>query len=168
MIAEGKSKTLWIVLGVIAVLGLVCCGGVALVGVGGFNTVVDAGAQSDVVVDQFYRHLSAEEYDEAHALMVPAWRNANDASALRPAGEKINSVMGAYEGSTRTNINVSVNAGVTVGNVQSAKVPGTSASTTYTATFANGEGTLDMVLQQQPDDSWQIWSYKVNSPLFLE
>jgi hypothetical protein len=160
-VAEGKSKTLWIVLGVLGGLALLCCGGFAVLGIGGFSAVMDAGEQADPIVTEFLEHLSAEEYEAAYALTSPGFQENNGQEVLVGIGSQISGAMGAFQSVTRTGLSMSSNSGVVIGNTDPDFVPGTSAKCTYQGTYEKGPVTVTVTLQQQPDDSWQIWGFNV-------
>lgn len=52
-------KALWIVLGIVAALGLICCGGLFFIGRGAFNTVMNANKEAMAYSEESVKAISA-------------------------------------------------------------------------------------------------------------
>jgi len=171
--ADGKSNTIWIVLGVVAGLTLLCCAGAGVAGYFGVQRVADhegglegglraivanLAGESGVAAEEFCGVFLAEHrVDDAWDRTSPEFRAVTDREGFQDLHDLIAGVMGDFEGMTiRTyNVNNRIGAG---GGVLHALV--------YDGTFAEGAATVEITMRERDGDFF-LERIQVNSPLFM-
>lgn len=174
---KGGGKTaLWIVLGIVGALVLVC-GGVAValtVWVKSEIAEIEAlppeereaalaarlgvsDADHAPAIDAFLTAMDEDRFDDAHAMISPTLAASVSPEDLASVQATVDRALGSYR--SRSIRNVHTRAGLGAAD--------TYVEYSYAATYENGEATLTMQVQEQPDGSQAIHKYDVRSPLFL-
>ena len=171
---EGKSssKTIWIVVGVIAACAVLCCAGGAIFGFMSFDKVIShpdgiEGGMRQMVTDMAGdSHVAAQTFAETFMRdhdVDAAWEQTSSSfqTATKREGfdelhTAIHNAMGDFEEMTIRNYN----SKATLGSGQSHEL-------LYDAQFAKGAGTIAITMRGQ-SGHLLVESVSVNSPLFTK
>jgi len=169
---EGKSNTLWIVLGVLGAVSLLCCGGVGVMGffgarqvannLGGFEEglreiVADLAGESGAAAEEVCTVFLAEhQVDDAWERTSEEFRATTDRDGLQGLHDRVAGVMGDLESMRIRTYDVNTRVG---------SRPGKLHSLVYDGTFANGDATIAITLREA-EGEFLLERIDVDSPLF--
>ncbi len=166
---RGKSNTIWIVLAVVVGFGVLICGGGALWAFLGVKRIAEdpQGFQSGLVTQMAGdSHLEATEYclmllsrhatDEAWGGTSEGFKGETDREGFQALHDSIGDVMGDLVSLKPQNYNVNHRVGTGAGTFH---------ALVYQGTFTNGEGTVEITLQET-EDGFYLHRLFVRSPLF--
>ncbi len=169
---EGKSNTLWIVLGVLGAVSLLCCGGVGVIGFlgareiadnpGGFEEglreiVADLAGESGAAAEEYCTLFLAEHrVDDAWERTSEEYRATTDRDGLQGVHDRVAGVMGDLESMRIRTYDVNTRVGSRAGKLH---------SLVYDGTFTNGDATIAITLREA-DGEFLLERIDVDSPLF--
>lgn len=149
-------KTVWIVLGILAVLGLACCGGVLLFGKGIFNAVASANDDADRYSKQVFERVAAE-WDVAvlSAEGSPEFKEQVPQEDLKKMFELLKSKLGKFKSVGEFS---ATNTQAKTTNGDSMIVVTTNASAIFEK--APGQVTMEVIKR---GETWKVLSFEVKS-----
>jgi hypothetical protein len=146
-----KGPLFWVLLllGVVVVFSVLCCGVIGLFAWRGYS---DASGPAQ----QFLQRVQAEEYGEIYANAAPALTEDVTEEELVEIFGEITAAAGELQSWTQTNFNINANMG---------SIP--QAEFFYTAQFSNGATDVEVVLHMV-NDEWQLAGFNFDLDPFAE
>lgn len=155
-------KVVWIVLGALFALGLLCCSGVFLFGRGLFNSIAETNDQADRFATKVVKELGAD-WDPTilKSYGSPEFKTSvsNEELALRMKNyaERLGSLK-SCEPFTAINTSSNYYNGNTLVTVHTqAKVK-----------FEKGTGTVDVSVQKEGAASWSVVTFEISSDALVQ
>ncbi|MBC8064796.1 MAG: DUF3887 domain-containing protein [Chlorobia bacterium] len=149
-------KVVWIVLGVLAFLGLACCGGMFFLGKGLFQSVADANDQADKYSAQILPQIAKSwDYDVVQGVASPEFKEQVKEDNLRTLLALYKEKLGAFK---------SVGE-FTASNTQAKTSNGNSlviVTTNATAQFEKGAGAVKFEVVKRGED-WKLLAIEIES-----
>jgi len=149
-------KTVWIVLGILAVLGLACCGGVFLFGKGIFSAVANTNDDADRYSKQVFEKVAA---DWDVALLTgegsPEFKEQVSQEALKNMFELLKTKLGKFKSVGEF---IATNTQAKTNNGDSMIVVTTHASAVFEK--APGDVTMEVIKR---GGTWKVLSFEVKS-----
>ncbi len=149
-------KTLWIVLAIVAALGLACCGGMFFLGKGVFNAVVDVNNEADLYSTKAFSAVAADwSYDVLQAEASPEFKEQIPAEQLRSLMGLYKEKLGAFKSVgefSASNTQAKTNNGVSLVIV----------TTNATAQFEKGAGKVQLEVIKR-DETWKLIAFSIES-----
>jgi hypothetical protein len=155
-------KALWIVLGVLAALGLLCCGGVFFIGRNAFNSVMEINKTGTAYAQQSMEAIAANwDVKELESRASPEFKAATSkeqmAQIVALGKDKLGKLV-QLQPFIMQNFNA---------NTESGKGTATQITFNSSGKFEMGEADLSFVLVRR-DDKWSIMGFKMNSAQFMK